>query len=106
VGIDQQPLWRPAVPKRVRYFTVLRDPVARSVSEYHYLDRPYDDFMLFFRLSGRAHSPWRPSDAPMCQQLCCFWSEETRKRWLTGRTLTHCAADEKTLKCAKVRTLS
>jgi hypothetical protein len=84
-GIHQQVGWKTEKP--VRYFSMLRDPIARLVSQYGYRytnkhDKSQhgwkdsgDPFMSFARSVGRGRhgEPFHSADSPNCKQLCCWW---------------------------------
>ena len=84
-GIHKQVGWKTNKP--VRYFSMLRDPIARLVSQYGYQYSNKHDthqhgwqnsgppFIDFARsvARGRHDEPYHSGDSPNCKQLCCWW---------------------------------
>ena len=97
--------------KNVKYFTILRDPLARSISQYEFsyknkgkkrikkANKP--PFIEWFRETrGRDFgAPWHVSQSPNVQQLCCWWNPN----WDHDRKprIPNCPASAETLECAK-----
>lgn len=99
--------------RAVAYFTVLREPRARIVSQYHFaLQRkaeveksrswapPDPTFASWFAAerSMSPEDPWHPSDNPNVRQICCWWTPFARG---SRRAHEDCAPSQDTLECAK-----
>jgi hypothetical protein len=111
-GLHRQPEFRNK-RRAVAYFTVLREPRARIVSQYHFalqrkaaVDKgrgwapPPPSFRRWFReeRASSAEDPWHPSDNPNVRQICCWWTPFAHAG---RRAHEECPPSEATLACAK-----
>ena len=107
-GLHLQPGFK--TKKHIKYFTFLRDPLARIISQYefHCADPARQikwkktgykgHFMRWFlndRKKDKAN-PWHISNNPNVRQLCCWWSPNGKQH-----PPERCPPSEKTLQCAK-----
>ena len=90
--------------KNVKYFTILRDPLARIISQYEFRASVLDKRPLFIEWFRNARSldigaPWHVSQSPNVQQLCCWWNpnwdHDPKPR------IPNCPASAEILECAK-----
>ena len=91
--------------KRIKYFTFLRDPLARVISQYEYhwaeparkglTKEPFIKWFHKTRKNDKAN-PWHVSNNPNVRQLCCWWSPNGKQH-----PPERCPPSEKTLQCAK-----
>ena len=91
--------------KHVKYFTFLREPIARAISQYEYhwsqptrKGRKREPFMKWFYATRKFEkdNPWHVGNNPNVRQLCCWWGPFGDKH-----PAERCPPSEKTLQCAK-----
>ena len=110
-GVHEQPGYK--IAKTPRYFTFLRDPVARTISQYAFqmraLQRDCADctlpsFLDWFHTSNAGQDgPWSQQRNPMCRQICCWWTPHTPKHERPARGWPCPSSPSALLECAKRR---
>ena len=101
-GLHLQPGFK--TKKHIKYFTFLRDPLARVISQYEFHQagrnpsKKKTPFIKWFHQTRKKDkaSPWHVSNNPNVRQLCCWWSPYGEQH-----PNESCPASEKTLQCAK-----
>jgi len=102
-GVHQQPSFRVDGKKKLFYFTVVREPVSRVLSHYHYSKRAalenfgpnstqylqlkdLDLMSWFLTFRERFNSPWKADNNPNVFQFSRYWSPFNRTKVMTPMT--------------------
>lgn len=108
-GIHLQPDYKGNIRRKVRQFTILRDPVERVYSHYWYFLKETNDqvaktwdFKTWFSDLSAPNDSFSAQDNPTIQQLCCFQYNPHKlpNTWKHG-TLPTCNPSREVFECAK-----